>query len=664
MQIIGDSPLAPKGPGLFRKGLGTVFPTMDMLVTLPGIHASQRMAFVDHLNAMRMQSGQSELAPDAAEEAWTKSVDLFFEEDCILIRPDPDNMPLAFEADELLQALTSKHNIKFLQVTNERVGQAIKARGECWRISPLPTSSEAIKEMIRGSRTSIGGDNLYYYNRLTGTRFLTCDAFQGMNRLPPESLARHLEEIRLFSQRKNRLQQPEIAFFQAVGFGSDTMRDIAFPDLNMDDLRRVHRDLANRFLAAVPAEMRRDDVEILAWRNAMFTALVGQQNEPVAEEILHGLSPEYFLQIEWLPGCRIEMGELLFDSIFNEFEKYPNREDLRAVCDTRVKSFIFNFTREFGELEYVNVARLPRTLSRRAQAVGRRGVYLAEIKPCHQAQPIVRMIRMQKWDVAGHLDKGKDLLGAMLEAAEYSDYVLDRRLACRQLGMNLVLSIMMHRLSEAYDGLNGRYTGQTIWSTYFERDYFAGIATDKITPSKLEIEAYAVNLARLLGKAAAVNMIVGRLDLHNRVLFDDGDEIILEEQGLPSEILISDPTGAFGDYQFPLENHMPDYAAPVIRRWHWLKNPPEFAEAYAQAIEAEFRRIQQEYRRRRRAFDSLFHHRTRNVLGSFAYRWEKVLERLDLTKPYALCQHLRSAITDGTEPLAKARRESGSHSVR
>ena len=644
MQIIGKSPLAPSGPALFCKGPGTVFPARDTLVTVPGIHATQRMALVDHLNALRTQAQQPHLTSAEAEAAWTESVDLFFEEDGILIRPDPDHMPLAFEADELLQTLTSKHNIKFLQATNERVGQAIKERGECWRISPLPKSIEEIKEMIRNSRTAIGGASLYYHNRLTGTRFLTCDSFQGMREMPFESMARHLEEIRVFSLCKNRLQQPEIAFFQAAAFGPDAFAGIPFPNLNRSELMAVHADLARRFAAAVPAEMRRDDVDFPAWRNAMFTALVGQQNERVSEEILQGLSPEYFLQIEWLPGCRTEKGELLFDSIFNEFEKYPNRQDLADVCDWRVKNFIFNFTREYGELDYVNVARLPRTLSRRAQLDGRRGVYLAEIKPRHFSRPIVRIIRMQKWDVGGHLDNGRDLLGAMLEAAEYSDYVLDRRLACRQLGMNLPQNITMLRLSEAYGGSNDRYRGQIIWSTYFERDYFVGIATDKVTPAKLELEAYAVNLAHLLGKAAASNMIVGRLDTHNRIMFDDGDEIIREEQGLPSEILIADPTGAFGDYQYPLADHIADYALPVTKRWRWVNNPQGFAEAYWTAFAEEFQRIQKEYRYRRRAFDSLFHHRTRNVMGSFAYRWEKVLERLDRTDLSLLGRSYQSAI--------------------
>ena len=74
------------------------------------------------------------------------------EDDTILIRPDPDNMPLAFEADELLQELVPKHRIKFLGVRNEKVRDAIKQRGEWWRISLLPKTPDEMKQMIAASR--------------------------------------------------------------------------------------------------------------------------------------------------------------------------------------------------------------------------------------------------------------------------------------------------------------------------------------------------------------------------------------------------------------------------------------------------------------------------------------------------------------------------------
>ncbi len=143
-------------------------------MTVPGIHAWQRAAFEEHANKQRAAAGKPALSEEEMDAACEGSVDLFFEGGTVLIRPDPGNMELAFQADELLQTLTSKQNIKFLQATNARVLQAIKERGECWRISPLPQSVEEIKKMILNSRTAIRGKPIYYYNRLIGTRFLTC----------------------------------------------------------------------------------------------------------------------------------------------------------------------------------------------------------------------------------------------------------------------------------------------------------------------------------------------------------------------------------------------------------------------------------------------------------------------------------------------------------
>ena len=55
------------------------------------------------------------------------------------------------------------------------------------------------------------------------------------------------------------------------------------------------------------------------WRNRMFAALIAQRDETIPEETLLGLSSEFFMQIEWLPGGRIDEGELIFDPAFPAF---------------------------------------------------------------------------------------------------------------------------------------------------------------------------------------------------------------------------------------------------------------------------------------------------------------------------------------------------------
>ncbi len=58
----------------------------------------------------------------------------------------------------------------------------------------------------------------------------------------------------------------------------------------------------------------------------------------------------------------------------------------------------------------------------------------------------------------------------MSESDTYTEYVLDRRLACRQLGMNLTQRILTRKVGEIYRGTQARYYGRKILSPYFERD--------------------------------------------------------------------------------------------------------------------------------------------------------------------------------------------------
>ena len=184
-----------------------------------------------------------------------------------------------------------------------------------------------------------------------------------------------------------------------------------------------------------------------------------------------------------------------------------------------------------------------------------------------------------------------------------------------------------------------------IWSTYFEREYLPGMATDKIPPSRFRDPAYSLKFAALLGRAAAPNMIVGRTNLEDHVLFDDGDEVLLEAAGgRPSEILVTDHTGAFAEYTLPFEQHCAAYAAPVNRRLSALPYPKDVAATYVESFLERFLHIQQEYRKRKRAFDALFKHRRRDVQGGFAYRWERVLDRLDRADPTVIADRIRRAI--------------------
>jgi len=648
-QIIGEHPLARDPSGKLRSRIGTVFPRSRTIVTLPGIHAMQRMAYMDQLAVARAAAGRPPMSREESSAEWEASVDLVIDERDVLIRPDPENMPLAFEADEVLQDIVPKHRIKFLNVGNDKVRKAIERQGECWRIALLPQSLPEMIHMIAASKVPIGGREIYYYDRVTGTHFLTCQEFAGLESFDDAELRRHLIEIRDLSKRFNRLGAAEIRFFTADDmFGAEDVRECPFESLDSASLRSVYESLRRNFEAAVSPEFRRDDLESVQWRSRMYASLLGQDDEAVSEELLLGMSSEFFMQVQWLPGCRIADGELVFDPIL-DVETLGNVDpEIEPLRDEKCRGIIFNLVREHGDLEYINIGRIVGSLSRRVVFFGRRDVFVAAFKLRGDDKEMVKIVRMQKWGVHEHLGEGKGMLEAILEADEYTEYIFDRRLGCRQLGMNMPRQVSARRLAEKYWGARTEYHGTTIWSTYFQRDYIRGIASDKIPSCRFEDPAYALQFARLLGEAAAPNMIVGRCDLNGQVLFDDGDEVVIEDRnGIPSEIVVADQTGTFVDYLRDLEEFSAAYARPIIRRRQFVADANSFACAYLESFQDRFTTIQQEYEKRRRAFDTLFPHERRGEYGSFAYRWERVLARMQRTDVRLLTSLIRDRCQDG-----------------
>jgi len=318
-----------------------------------------------------------------------------------------------------------------------------------------------------------------------------------------------------------------------------------------------------------------------------------------------------------------------------------------------VHGLICNLLQEHSDLEFINIGRLVHSLSLRAAPMsGRREVYLEHFREAGATQDTLQIIRMQKWGVREHLDEGKDLLRAMIESEENTDYIMDRRLGCLQLGLHLPLRVNMRRVTEMYYGTRSEFHGRFFPVIYFERDYLSGIATNKVPDRKLANPRYALALAQLLGRAAAPNIVVGRTrnpvapEVLGDVLFDDGDEIIVEgANGLPRNLVLVDHSGAFADWRTPsMLAFAKGYAQPVNRRLDKVPDPKAFAEAYLAAFSEEFARIQSDYERRRAAFDRLFKHLPYSD-GSFACRWELVLRRLQTTDHGALVQAIRRYIT-------------------
>lgn len=667
IKIIGDHPMTRDASGRRKVLIASIFLRGKALVTLPGTHAMQRNYYIDYLNQERTIRAVRLLTAEERAVEWEQSVDLILDNETILIRPDPSHMDRAFAADELLQEIFHKNDIKFLHATDATVKQAIKERGELWRIAPLPHEPKEIKDMIAGARTAIGNDAIYYYNRLTGVRYLTYQEFCKLESMPQQKLAHHLQEIADFSNRFNRKGKPEVDFFLAgSAFGHSNFKGRNFLKAPPATLLEWYKELRGKFMNAVPPGLREDDSDITEWRQRMTLALLAAKDDILAEEILQGLSQEFFLQIRWLPGARIQDGELIWDSVFDECEAVPGSFDLHQLCDWRARNLIFNFNRDYTDVEYINVGRIERSLSEREQKrrtpAGNpyRGVYIVDIKRRESDGARIRIIRMQKWGIAHRLNKGTDLLEAMIQTDDYTEFILDRRLACRQLGMNLPSWLITRTMSEEYHGSNNQYEGKTIQSHYFEREYVNGIATHNIPAEKFAEDDYALAFSHFLGDAAAVNIIVGRGDdlklqaeidqglgdVRKGVLFDDGDEVvILNERGIPQKIVVADHTGAFHHYNHDLTEYAHAYALPILSRLNLVVQKEQFAEVYLNAFMTRFLYIQNEYRERRRAFDNLFKHRPPpDGNGNLTDRWASVLKRLDQTDVQTLTDAIRKQI--------------------
>ena len=646
MKTIGEKPFAKDADGRLLSRIGTVFLRTPGLVTARAAHALQRIMWIDCLNEERAAAGLPPMSEEEENAEIENSVDLIFTDSLVLIRPDPDRMDLAVRADEELQKTVSKRCIRYLNTSSAKVRAALCARGENWRMARHPISQEDVSALIAASKTSLDGLSVYYYNRNTGTRFLTAKGCEELSKLDDTAFRRQVEEVVVGMNKRNRLGNPEIDVFPVFApiEVKKALKGLAVSDLSDMELRYAVGKIDRDWRMAIPPSLRDESVDNFEWRNAMCSVITRQPNETDADEqeLVSGIAAEFYRQIEWLPGACICGGEVVFDGIYAASKDDPSLCDL---CDPRVKALILNLTRLFGSLEFINVGRIVRSLARRPVEGSRRGsVYIVQYKDVGASEPSVVMIRFQKWGVAERLDEGKDLLQAMVESDEYSDYILDRRLMCRQLGMNLPRRIGHGHFTEVYRGSN-RYNGTPVRTAYFARPYISGTATDKIAPSKFHNPAYALRFAALLGTAAAVDMAVGRRSsVTGELLFDQNYEVVREDgEGLPQSIVVTDHAGSFVNYETPMESYAAEYAQAVRRRREFVGDYGAFADAYAEAVSAKIAALKEAYSARREAFDGLFRDRPFDKNGSGAYRWSRALARLASADPCRIGAAVREA---------------------
>ena len=170
LTILGEHPLKCDAKGKLVSRIGTLFVADQVLITLPCMtHAMQRLYYQEQINLKRTKQGDSPISELDMMEIWENAVDLIMDDQAVLIRPDSSRMDLAFQADELLQTIISKPSIRFLHARCIMVQQAIRARGEYWRISPRPQEDAEIIASIERSKIAIAGLPIYYYSCLLYT---------------------------------------------------------------------------------------------------------------------------------------------------------------------------------------------------------------------------------------------------------------------------------------------------------------------------------------------------------------------------------------------------------------------------------------------------------------------------------------------------------------
>ena len=648
MEIFGDPIFAKNPDGSLKSRIGTVFLNSSALVTKCGVHSTQRMLWLKELSQRRIAAGKTPLTDEEASKEMEQSVDVVFSGDYVLIRPEPGKMDLAFRADKLLQSLLSKRRIRYLNMSSHGVRAALCERGENWRMARQPISQEDISELIERSKVAISDRRVYFYNKFTGTRFITAGIYDELSRLPDDEYLFYMKEVVDGLNRRNRHGQPEIDVFPRATPRDivESLRQFKFDDIGVDIVRQRMGLINARWRMALPAELREETSSNYEWRNEMCYTITRRINETSAEEkeLLSGIAPEFYRQIEWMPGARLSSGELIFDEIWAEAQNTDDPETL-ALCDPLVKALILNSTRLFSDIDFINVGRISHSLARRPDARNRRGnVYVLQYRETGKPNVSLLLVRFQKWGVKERLDEGKDIARAMLETDEYTDYILDRRLMCRQLGMRLSQRVGYGYVTERYNG-EGQYHSMPVRTPYFVRPYVPGTASDKIAPARFHNPVFARSFARLMGEAAAVDVIVARRSsATGEVLFDKNYEIIsFDSNSLPASLTVTDHAGAFVGYTKELIDSVKDYADVVRRRKAFVFDYAGFVSEYVKAFAKRFAEIQASYLERRAVYDGLFKDRPFDPNGSAAFRWYSILSKLEKANVDELASVLEKA---------------------
>jgi PAS domain-containing protein len=638
--ILGPDFFAEDGQKRPLSPIASVFPSYEALVTGRGIHAMQAMTMVDFLREQTARGEQRDMNAAEEQEVLRDAVSLLVRGGIVLIRSDPERMQHIFAADDVLLRVVPKDLVQFTGAHLLEVRQELRNRGECWRISPHPHSVEEICSYIRASRVQVGTGSHFYHNIPSGGRFLTYEEFMQIRPLlwsdRTEALAR-LNEIIDLTDLVNDQGARELGFFLPAGKSLDKAPLERLVDMlrsedagdRIDEMERLFDEFAAAYAREAGLELVTDDENNLTWRTTMFCRLT-DINELEVEEWALGLSPEFYLNILWLPGARIVGGELRFE------EK----------TEPRVRSLIEYYVKEREGLTSINVGRVESSQTVRDRTGEQRAVFLVVLGLADGGEEI-RIVRMIKWDILHRINRGVSLNQAIAETLQYREYIFDRLRAAEAMGLP-VPSFSAIELTEHVRGLGW------VPTIFFDRPYVPGMVTDKIPGNCYARPEFVIRLARLLGEAAAFTLALGRASPQSgHVFFDDGDEVIqLDADALPRRVLLADTTGSFTDWITPMEEMLPHCLWHVGRHLERGREKGVSAAhlakavgAFTEGLRAEVTRLQATLRERADTVRSLFAGRS-NEPGGIRCRAEGVAERLrhtpveDLLRVVAESEHL------------------------
>lgn len=630
IEILGPDFFSWDEGGQLLSPIAVIFPRLLLLVTGRGIHAELIVTAEAILRDRCRQKEQRELTAEEEYELYEKVVPLMVRDKTVLIRSFPDDMDRVFAADELLQRLLPKASIQFTGIHIASVREQLRRRGESWRISPAPRSSKEIYHFIRSCRVHVNTNATYYQNAQSGERFLTYEEFQRIRpllRKAPQKAMSRLREIHQLSQLVNDQGVPELSFFLPAETRlttrplGDLIALLEGPDTpqNIDRAEALFDFFALSYAVAAGDELTVDGEKHTTWQTTMYCRLY-DLNEKVLEEWMLRLSPEFHLNVRWLPGADLRVGEVLFET----------------TAEPKVRSLINYFVTTWPGIVSINVGRVEASLTERDVTEEEREVYLV-VLGLPEGKEEIRLLRMIKWDVIHRLKQGFPLSQAIRDTVSYRDYILDRLRAVAALEIP-ILSYSAIQFEEELQGVG------EVPIFFFDRSYIAGMVSDKIPLPYYAKSGFIVRLARLLGIAAAASMVLGRASHRTgELFFDDGDEVIqLDEEKLPARLVISETTGSFTDSITPLMallpqcvKHLAAHLEKARRRRVRVADLKTAAEAFVAGLTGELERMQARLNDQTAGLRSLFNGST-DEPGSVRARWESMLNRLATTDVAAL----------------------------